>query len=77
MVLLDFPESFNIITDSQYEEIVVLHIATAEFIPGNSKLTLLFIQLQEGFRNRNYALYITHIWSQSLVRYISPRELRN
>lgn len=43
MVLLGFHESFNIITGSQHKEIVVLHIETAEFVPDNSKSTLLFI----------------------------------
>ena len=31
MLLLDYPESVNIITDSLYAERVVLHIETAEF----------------------------------------------
>lgn len=38
MVSLDFPESLNIITDSQYAERVVLHIGTAGCIP---ELTLI------------------------------------
>ena len=32
MVLLGFPESLNIVADSQYVERVVLHIETTEFI---------------------------------------------
>jgi hypothetical protein len=32
MVLLGFPESLNIVADSQYIERVVLHIETTEFI---------------------------------------------
>ena len=43
MILLDFPESLNIITDSQYAERGVLHIEISEFIPDNSELILLFI----------------------------------
>jgi hypothetical protein len=63
MVLLDFPEFLNIITDFQYEERVVLRIETAEFIPGNSKLTLLL--MQQAIRNSNYIikyLYIFYIF---------------
>lgn len=33
IVLLDFSEPLNIITDSQYAEGVVLHIETSELIP--------------------------------------------
>jgi hypothetical protein len=36
-----FSDSFNIITNSQYAERVVLHIETAELIPDNSELSLL------------------------------------
>ena len=50
MVLLDYPKSINIITDSLYVERVVLHIETAEFVPDNSELSLLFIQLQQDTR---------------------------
>lgn len=32
-------------TDSQYAERVVLRIETADFIPDNSELMLLFVQL--------------------------------
>lgn len=64
-VLLDFPEPLNIITASQYAERFVLVIDTAKFIPDNSDLTLLFIQLQQAIRNRNYQLYITYIWSHT------------
>lgn len=45
MVLLNFNKFRNIIIDSQYSESVVLHIKSTELIPGNSKLTLLFVQL--------------------------------
>ncbi|KAL6086315.1 hypothetical protein STEG23_009723 [Scotinomys teguina] len=38
-------EPFNVVTDSQYAERVVLHVETAEFIPDDSELTVLFIQL--------------------------------
>ena len=43
----------------------VLHTETTEHIPDDSELTLLFIQLQEIIRNRNYPLYITRIRSHS------------
>ena len=36
MVLRDFKERLNIITDSQYAEKVILHIETAEFIPDDT-----------------------------------------
>ena len=42
-VLLDFPESLNVVTDSQYAKRVVLHIETAELILDDSELTLLFL----------------------------------
>ena len=43
MVLRDFKELFNIVTDSQYAERVVLNTETAEFIPDDTKLISLFI----------------------------------
>ena len=46
MVLCDFPESLNIVTDSQYAERIVLQIETTELIPDVSELTLLFTYLQ-------------------------------
>ncbi|ERE82961.1 sorting nexin-6-like protein [Cricetulus griseus] len=63
MVLMDFTEHLNIVTDSQYAERVLLHIETAEFVPDNTELTLLFLQLQETIRNRSNPLYIMHIRS--------------
>ncbi|KAL6093039.1 hypothetical protein STEG23_031351, partial [Scotinomys teguina] len=65
LVLMDFLEPLNIVTDSQYVERVVLHIETAEFIPDESELTSLFIQLQDIIRNRKHPLYITHIRSHT------------
>ncbi|KAL6092317.1 hypothetical protein STEG23_003249, partial [Scotinomys teguina] len=65
LVLMDFSEPLNIVTDSQYAERVVLHIDTAEFIPDESELTSLFIQLQDIIRNRKHPLYITHIRSHT------------
>ena len=53
---LNYPESLNIITDSLYAERVVLHIETAEFVPDNSELTLLFMQLQQAISSRNYPI---------------------
>ena len=61
MVLRDFKEPLNTITDSQYAERVILHIETAEFIPDDTELTSLFIQVQDIFRNRLCPMYITHI----------------
>ena len=55
IVLSDFQEPFNIVTDS--------HIETAELIQDDSELTSLFIQLQQMIRNRSYPLYITHLRS--------------
>ncbi|KAL6031758.1 hypothetical protein STEG23_037209 [Scotinomys teguina] len=65
LVLMDFSEPLNIVTDSQYAERVVLRIETAEFIPDESELTSLFIQLQDIIRNRKHPLYITHIRSHT------------
>jgi hypothetical protein len=62
MVLLDYLESLNIIIGSLNAERVVLHIETAECVPDNSELTLLFRQLQQAIESRNYPLFITHIW---------------
>ena len=45
MVLSDFQQSLNIVTDSQYAERVVLHLETAENIQHDFELTSLFIQL--------------------------------
>lgn len=72
-VLLDFPEPLNIITGSRYAERVVLHIDILEFTPDNSELTLLFMQLQQAIRNRNYPLYRPYLVSYSLLRFISTR----
>jgi hypothetical protein len=60
VVLLDYPKSINIITDSLYVERVVLHIETAEFVPDNLELTFLFIQLQQAIRVKtiHYVLLI-------------------
>ncbi|KAL6089067.1 hypothetical protein STEG23_027555, partial [Scotinomys teguina] len=65
LVLMDFSEPLNLVTDSQYAERVVLHIETAEFIPDEPELTSLFIQLQDIIRNRKHPLYITHIQSHT------------
>ena len=63
MVLRGFKESLNIVTDSQYAERVILHIETTEFIPDDTELTSLFIQVQDIIRNRLHPIYITHIQS--------------
>ena len=60
MVLVDFTEPLNIVTDSQYAERVVLHVETADFVNDKSELTSLFIQLQEIIRNRDHPFHITH-----------------
>ena len=60
-----FSDSFNIITNSQYAERVVLHIETAKLIQDDFKMTSLFIQLQQMIRNKSYPLYITHIRSHT------------
>ena len=61
MVLRDFKKPLNIVTDSQYAERVILHIKTAEFIPDDTELTSLFVQVQDMMRNRLCLMYITHI----------------
>ena len=43
------------------------HIETAEYVPNNSELTLLFMQLQQVLRSKNFTLPITHIWSHTGV----------
>lgn len=47
MIVFDFEELPNFMTYSQYAEMIVLCIKTAELIPDNSELTLLFVQLQQ------------------------------
>ena len=65
-VWLDYPESLNIITISLYSERVVWHIdCWISHTEVNSELTLLFTQLQQAIRSRNYPLYITHIQSHT------------
>ena len=61
MVLSDFKEPLNIVTESQYAQRIVLRIETPEFIPTDTGLTLLFIHLQDTVWNRYYPLYIPHI----------------
>jgi hypothetical protein len=63
MILSDFKESLNIVTDSQYTERIFLYIETAELIQNGSKLTSMFIQLQQMIRNRSHPLYVTHVRS--------------
>ena len=48
---------------SQYAERFALHIKTTEFIPDDTELTSLFIQVQDIIRNRLCPIYITHIQS--------------
>ena len=60
MVLMEFTEPLNNVTNLQYAG-VVLHIETAEFTPDDAELTLSFIQLQEIIRNRNLPRHTTHI----------------
>ena len=45
MVLREFKEPLNIVTDLQYAERVVLHIETAGHTPDDTELTFLFIQV--------------------------------
>ena len=61
MVIRDFKEPLNILTDSQYAERVVLRIETAEFIPDDMELISLFTQVQHIIRNRLCPIYIAHI----------------
>ena len=63
IVLIDFTKPLYIVTDSQYAERDVLCIVTVEFIPDDTELTLLFIQVQDIIRNRLCPVYITHIGS--------------
>ena len=65
MVLLDYPKSLNIITDSLYAKRVILYIQIAEFVPDNSELTSLCIQLQQAMRSGNYPLPISHLPSHT------------
>ena len=64
-LLRDFKEPLNIITDSQYAERVILYIETAEFIPDDTELTSLFIQVQDIIRSRLCPIYKTHIQSHT------------
>ena len=42
-----------------------MHIETVEFIPDDTELTSLFIQIQDIIRNRLCPIYITHIRSHT------------
>lgn len=64
MVSLDFNKCLNIITDSRYAQSVVLHIKSAELIPGNSELTLLFV-LQDMQAEKWIAHFILRILSHT------------
>ena len=61
LVLMDFAEHLNIVTDSQYAERVALHIETPDFMNDKLELTSLFIQLQKIIWTRNHPIYTTHI----------------
>ena len=61
IVLRKFKEPLNIVINSQYAERIDLHMETTEFIPDDTELTSLFIQVQDIIRNRHYSIYITHI----------------
>ena len=61
MVLRDFKEPLNRVTDLQYAERVVLHFKTTEVIQDGTELTSLFIQVHDIIRNRLCPIYITHI----------------
>jgi hypothetical protein len=65
MILLDSPKSLSIVTDSQYAERVLLHIETSELLLDDLELILLFHQLQQVIRTRNYPLYVTHTRSHT------------
>ena len=65
MVLRDFKEPLNIVTDSQYAVKVILHVETTEFIPDDTDLTSLLIQVQDMTKNRLCSMYITHIQSHT------------
>jgi hypothetical protein len=59
MVLLYYPEPLNIIIGSLYAERGFFFcIEIAKFVPDNSELTLLFIQLQRVIRSRNYFILL-------------------
>ena len=60
MVIKAFKEPLNTVTDLQHAKRVVLHTETTEFKPDGTELTLLFTQLQNTIRNRNYPIYNTH-----------------
>lgn len=65
LMFLDFPEPLSIVTNSNVAESVCLHIENTELISDDSKLTLLFIQLQLVIRNRSHLLYMIHIRSHT------------
>lgn len=67
-----YTTSLFIVADSQYEESDILYVETTKFIPDDSKLTSLFIQLQEIviIRNRNHIIlyvYILYIRSHTCL----------
>lgn len=62
MELRDYKETFCIVTHPQYTERDVLHMETPEFMSGDTKFTLVFIQTQDLIRNRlHYIYHISHV----------------
>ena len=62
MVLRDFKEPLY---NSQYAKRVVGHTETAEFIPDDTELTSLFIQVHDIIRNKLCLIHIMHILSHT------------
>lgn len=62
MVLRNFAEPLDMVSDSWYVERVVLHMETDEFIHDETGLTLLFIQLQDIIRTRTLYIISHYIW---------------
>ena len=61
MVLRDFKEPLNIVTDLQYAERVVMNIETTEYIPDDTELASLYIRIQDTIRKGLCPTYIRHI----------------
>ena len=61
MLLQDYSDPLNLVTDSQYAEHTVKEIETATLIADGSEIVQLFSILQLLIRNRSQPIFITHI----------------
>lgn len=72
-----FPEPLTVVTESQYAERLVLHVASAEFIPHNSEITLIFETATGNPKQKLSMIAHPQSVTHRLARSISPRKGRD